>query len=87
MSTKIASKGFTKKELNEELKEIKSWKNKAPKDSRLREMARHFASQQQWDLALEALQFIVNEKERNLLIADLIEGYLLPAHEITLAQV
>lgn len=86
MSTKIAQKGFTDQELKETLKEIKSWKSKEPKNSQLVEMTRQFASRQQWDLAIEAFQLISNEKERNLLIADLIEGFLLPAHEIALAK-
>jgi hypothetical protein len=86
MSTKIAQKGFTDLELKEELKEIKSWKSKEPKDSRVIELAKHFASMQQWDLAIEAFQLISNEKERNLLIADLIEGFLLPAKKIDLAK-
>ena len=86
MSTKIAQKGFTDLELKEELKEIKSWKSKEPKDSRVIEIAKHFASMQQWDLAIETFQLISNEKERNLLIADLIEGLLLPANKIDLAK-
>jgi hypothetical protein len=86
MSTKVEQKGFTDQELKNELKEIKSWKSKEPKDNRLAEIARHFASVKQWDSALEALQFVSNERERNLLIADLIEGFLLPAHEIDLAK-
>lgn len=86
MSTKIAQKGFTDQELKEELKEIKSWKSREPRDARVIEIARHFASMQQWDMAIEAFQLVSNEKERNLLIADLIEGFLLPAHEITLAK-
>lgn len=86
MSTKKEKKGFTDQELKEELKEIKSWKSKEPKDSRVKEIARYFASMQQWDLAIEAFQLLSNEKERNLLIADLIEGFLLPAHEIALAK-
>ena len=86
MSTKIAQKGITDQELKEELKEIKSWKSREPKDNRLMEIARHFASGQQWDMAAEAFQLVSNEKERNLLIADLIEGFLLPAHEIALAK-
>lgn len=86
MSIKIAQKGFTDQELKDELKEIKFLKSKEPKDSRSIEIAKHFASKQQWDLAFDAFQLISNEKERNLLIADLIEGYLLPAHEIALAK-
>lgn len=86
MTTKIAQKGITSQELNAELKEIKSWKSKGPKDERLAEIAKHFASLKQWDPALEAMQLITNEKERNLLIADLIEGYLLPVHEIPTAK-
>lgn len=86
MSTKIAQKEFTDQKFNEELKEIKSWKNREPKDNKVAEIARHFASLQQWDQAIEAFQLVSNEKERNLLIADLIEGFLLPAHEIALAK-
>lgn len=86
MSTKIARKGFTDQELKEELKDIKSWKSKEPKDNRVAEIARHFASMKQWDQVIEAFQLVLNEKERNLLIADLIEGFLLPAHEIDLAK-
>lgn len=86
MSTKITEKSFTDQELKDELKEIKSWKSKEPKNSRLIEIARHFASMKQWDLAIDAFQLISNEKERNLLIADLIEGFLLPAHEIGMAK-
>lgn len=86
MNTKIAQKGFTDRELKEELKEIKSWKSREPKDSRVMEIARYFASVKQWDRAIEACQLVSNEKERNLLIADLIEGYLLPLREIALAK-
>lgn len=86
MSTKTTQKEFTVPELQEELKEIKSWKSKEPKNSRVIEIARHFAAVRQWDMAMEALQLISNEKERNLLIADLVEGFLLPAHEIALAK-
>lgn len=83
---KLAEKSISTQELKDELKEIKSWKSKAPKDKRLEEIARQFASNKQWDLALETMELISNEKERNLLIADLIEGFLLPAKEITLAK-
>lgn len=86
MDTKMAQKKFTEQELKDELKEIKAWKSKEPKSSRVVELARHFVSMQQWDLAIEALQLISNEKERNLLIADLIEGFLLPKHEIAIAK-
>lgn len=86
MSAKITQNGFTDQELKEELKEIKSWKSKEPKDHRIEDITRHFASRKQWDQALEAIQLVSNEKERNLLIADLIEGLLLPGHEIALAK-
>lgn len=86
MSTKIAQKGFTKQELIEELNKIKSLKTKETKDKQLIELAKNFASLQQWDQALEAFQLVSNEKDRNLLIADLIEGHLLPAHEIDMAK-
>lgn len=84
MGTKIAQ--MSDQDLKEELKEIKSWKSKAPKENRLIEIAKHFAEERQWDQAMEAFQLISNEKERNLLIADLIEGYLLPAREIATAK-
>ena len=82
---KVAKKASTQ-ELKKELKEIQSWKSKAPKDTRLTEITRHFAAKKEWDLALGALELIASEKERNLLIADIIEGYLLPAHEIAIAK-
>lgn len=62
MSSKTEQKGFTEESLKEELKEIKSWKSKEPKDTRLIEIARHFASRKQWDQAIDALQLISNEK-------------------------
>lgn len=83
---KVAERGITTQELKDELKEIKTWKSRAPKDRRLEEIARHFASEKQWDLAFETLEIISNEKERNLLIADIIETYLLPAQEIAAAK-
>lgn len=86
MRTKITQKLSADQQLKEELKAIKSWKSQEPKDSRVIEIARHFADEQQWDLALDALQYVSNEKERNLLIADLIEGHLLPEHEIAQAK-
>lgn len=86
MSTKIEHKEMTDQELINELKEIKSWKSKAPNDNRLMEIAKYFAAVKQWDQALEALQLISNEKERNILIAELIDGYILPANEIPVAK-
>lgn len=86
MTAKSAHKGFTDQELKEELKEIKSWKSQEPKDQRVAEIARHFASLRQWDHVIEVLQLVTNEKERNLLIADIIEGFLLPAREIDIAK-
>ena len=52
----------------------------------MKEIAKFFASTKQWDLALEALQYIVEEKERNLLIVDIIEGDILPEHDIKRAK-
>lgn len=86
MGTKTTQPAIIEKELKEELKEIKSWRNKEPKDNRVIEIARRFASQKQWDQAIEAIELVSNEKERNLLISDIIEGHLLPAHEIDLAK-
>lgn len=86
MSSKIISKEPSIDQLKEELKEIKSSNRKDTKAIRLKEIAKSFAFKQQWDLALEALQLIGNEKERNFLIADLIEDFLLPANEIDQAK-
>lgn len=83
---KVAEKAPSLQELKEELKEIKAWKSKAPKDHRLEDIARQFAAEKQWDLAMAAFELVSKERERNLLIADLIEGHLLPAHEIALAK-
>lgn len=68
------------------LKEIKSHKGKEPQDVKLKELARSFSAHHEWDLATEALQLVVDEEERNLLIADLIEYFLLPAHEMEQAK-
>lgn len=82
----VLHKEPTVEQLQHELKEIKSWISKEPKGHRLAEISRHFAAAQKWDSSLEALQLITDEKERNLLIADLIEGFLLPAHQVALAK-
>ncbi len=73
-------------QLKAELEEIKANKGKEPQDIRLKGLARFFAAHHEWDLAMEAFQYIVNEEERNLLIADLIEYFLLPAHDIDQAK-
>lgn len=86
MSTKVGQKGSTDQELKEELKEIKAWKSKEPKVSHVIEIAKHFAAEKQWDTVLDAIQLVSDEKERNLLIADLIEGHLLPSHDIAQAK-
>lgn len=86
MSTKTNQKGFSDQELKEEINAIKSLKNKEDKGKRVMEITRYFASRNQWDQAIEAFQLVSNEKERNLLIADLIEGTLLPAHNIDQAK-
>lgn len=81
MST-ATHKGPSIEKLQQELTEIKTWKSKEPKGHRLAEIAKHFAAEKKWDSSLEALQLITDEKERNLLIADVIEAYLIPAQEI-----
>lgn len=85
MSVKISKKEIEDKELKNELKEIKSIKGKF-KDNRLIEITRHFASRGQWDLAIDAFHLISNEKTRDLLIADLIENFILPEQDIALAK-
>lgn len=86
MDVKTAPKEVSQHELEEELKEIKSWKSKGPKDHRLMEITKHLAMGKKWDKAIETLQLISNEKDRNLMIADVIESGLLPANEISMAK-
>ena len=73
-------------QLKEELQEIKSSKNRESKSSRLKEIAKSFASNKQWDLTLETFQLVENERDRDILIADLVEEFLLPSQEITQAK-
>lgn len=86
MASKIAQKELSLEQLKKELAEIKAGKQREANDSKLIEIAKFFASKQQWALAIESIQFIVNKNERNLLIVDLIENYLLPADEIDQAK-
>lgn len=86
MTSKTLQKEQSIGQLKEELKEIKSSNRRDFKISRLKEIARFAVSKNQEDLALQALQLISEEKERNLLIADLIEDILLPNHEIDRAK-
>lgn len=86
MNFKTVQKEFSIEQLKEELQEIKSSKNRESKSSRLNEIAKSFASNKQWDLTLEAFQLVVDDKHRDMLIADLIEEFLLPAHEINQAK-
>jgi hypothetical protein len=84
MSTKAVQKDYTVEQLKEELQKIKSSSKKD--HSKIEEIAKSCASHKQWDLATEAFQLIGDEKERNFLIADLIEGFLLPARELAQAK-
>lgn len=85
MTSKLTQKEISAQQLKEELKAIKAARS-SEHDLRLVELARNFAINKQMDQALEAMQLVTDEKERNLLIADLIEVYLLPAHDISLAK-
>ncbi len=86
MNAKAVQQESSVDQLKEELAAIKSSQQRESKASRLKELARAFASNQKWDSALETFQLLVDEKERNMLIADLIEEFLLPAHDITQAK-
>lgn len=73
-------------DLKKELKDIIISGNKEAKLEALRKIANAFASQKQWDQAKQAIESISSEKERNLLIADLIEEHLIPAKELEQAK-
>lgn len=81
--SKSTNQEHTLDPLREELKELKSSNRKDIKA--LREIARSAISKQQYDLAEETFQFISDENERNLLIADLIE-ILLSSRKIEQAR-
>ncbi|CCB86340.1 putative uncharacterized protein [Parachlamydia acanthamoebae UV-7] len=86
MSTKVEQKGASSQRLKDELKELKSKKGKNQESSRIHEIAKQLAAEKEWSSAIEAIQLITDEKERNILISDTIEGYLLPAKEIDQAK-
>jgi hypothetical protein len=69
-------------ELREQLEKAKSLKDQ----KKLIEVAKACLTVNEWDLAMEALKSISIESERTKLIADLIEEFLIPAHEIDRAK-
>jgi hypothetical protein len=85
MSSKTV-KASSVDQLSNELEELKTSKSKTTKNKRLKEMTKEFATHKKWDLCMECFQLVTDEKERNMLIADLIEEYLLPAKDIAKAK-
>lgn len=85
MTTQNKQDSFTEQfEIN--LKQIKTNKDKQAQFKQLKDMLRSSASRHQWNLVMEAIECVDDEKERNLLIADLIEDCLLNANEIVQAK-
>ncbi|WP_068468801.1 hypothetical protein [Candidatus Protochlamydia phocaeensis] len=70
----------------EKLKQIKATKNKNAQSEQLKELVKSCAAKRQWHLVTEAIEVLEDEKERNLLIADLIEDTLLNNKEIDQAK-
>ncbi len=85
MNSKVAHEPSVA-QLNEELREIKLKKDQKNQAGRLKELARSFAALHDWDHAIETFQLLSDEQERNILIADLIESFLLSSHEIEQAK-
>lgn len=73
-------------ELQKELEEIKAGKQNRSKGPRLRELALQFAQLNEFQNAKNAFQLIVDERERNLTIAEIIEDFLLPSQETGIAK-
>lgn len=68
------------------LKQIKENKDKQAQFVQLKEIVKSCAAQRQWNLVMQAVELLDDERERNILIADLIEDSLLKANEIEQAK-
>jgi hypothetical protein len=73
-------------EVRKKLNQIKGNKDKQAQFMQLKEIVKSCATQHQWNLVMEAIELLEDERERNLLIADLIEDNLLKANEIDQAK-
>lgn len=85
MAFKVESQKPSIQQLKEELAKIKSSPSQSQSE-RLHEIVRQAASIQAWDLTKEGFELIKNEEERNLMIGDVIEEFLLPQHAIDQAK-
>lgn len=86
MNSKISQKELTNEQLTKELNTINAIQNTSAKNAKLKELARTAAAANQWDFAVQIFQWVKEENERNLLIADLIEDFLLPNREFNQAK-
>jgi hypothetical protein len=86
MNSKATQKELTSEQLNTELKAINAIQSSQIKNAKLRELSRAAAGASQWDLAAQVFQWVKEDDERNLLIADLIEDFLLPTHNYKQAK-
>ncbi len=84
MATK--TKEYSIEDLKKDFEAIKSSKYSESKASKLTALAKAFAAKEQWNKAIDAFQYINDENTRNLLIAELIEEFLLPLQEINTAK-
>lgn len=85
MALQTKPDAFTE-QVEKKLKQIKENKDKQAQCMQLKEIVKSCASQHQWNLVTEAIELLEDEKERNILIADLIEDHLLTAKEIDQAK-
>lgn len=86
MALKTDIRKASVEQLKDELKELKSLGGKKVDEERISDLAKAFAAKQQWDNALESFQVAVDPIKRNLLIADLIEEFLIPARQLDQAK-
>ena len=69
-----------------DINHAKSLTDQTAKIHKLQDIFTVCLSAKEWDLAMEAVKYIQDDKVRNFLIARLIEEHLIPAHQIKLAE-
>ncbi len=73
-------------QVQSDLNAIKSITDSDVKTLKLKEIAKVCMDAHEWNLAWDVIKIISDEKVRNLMIANLIEEYLIPAHEYSKAK-
>lgn len=82
----VAEELMSLDQIKAELQKAESLSNKKEKIDRLLHVIHHTFLKKEWDLALQAILSIPDERKRNLMLADLIEEHLLPHHELKRAK-